>query len=129
MKRGLLIISIFLTLVGLCIFEEIYLKSNLELLFAKSQELISLVENNENVNNEVIISKIEELEDFWTKTESYFCIVVNHINMEEAGEQISKIVSLSKLNKKDELLVEINLLSYYAESYQHILVPNIQNIL
>ena len=49
--------------------------------------------------------------------------------MEEAGEQISKIKTLSKQNKKEETLVEVDLLIYFSESYEHLLVPNIQNIL
>ncbi|MGN1208421.1 MAG: DUF4363 family protein, partial [Christensenellales bacterium] len=71
---------------------------------------------------------IKELDEFWTKTENYFCLVVNHINMEEAGEQISKIKTFSELNKKDELLVEVELLVYFSKSYEHIIVPHIQNI-
>lgn len=129
MKRGFLIISMFLILIGLCIAEDIYLKSNLELLNQKAQELFLIVDQNEDVNTEEVTNKIIDLKEYWNKTESYFCLVVNHINMEEAGEQISKIESLSYLNKKEELIVEINLLIYYAKSYQHIIVPDIQNIL
>lgn len=129
MKRGFLIIFIFTLLVGMCIFEDIFLQSNLETLYNKAQDLLTLVNSQEDVNNEIVLNKITELDNFWKETENYFCLVVNHINMEEAGEQISKIVSLSSLNKKDELIVEINLLIYYAESYQHIIVPHIQNIL
>ena len=129
MKRGFVIISLFIVLVGLCVVEEIYLQRNLIKLYDKSNELLSLVEENENVDTIEIKTKIEDLKDFWDKTEGYFCLVVNHINMEEAGEQITKITSLSNLNKKDELIVEINLLIYYAKSYEHIIVPHIQNIL
>ncbi len=129
MKRGIIIISIFAVLLGLCIVEEVLLKQNLSLLLEKSNNLVTIVENSENVNTENIESEINSLKEFWDKAESYFCIVVNHINMEEAGEQISKIVTLSKQNKKDELLVELNLLVYYAKSYEHIIVPNFQNIL
>lgn len=129
MKRGIIIVLIFAFLLGLCFLEEIYLKNNLELLDKKSNELLVLINNNENVNTEEITLKVNELKEFWIKTEGYFCLVVNHINMEEAGEQISKIESLSILNKKEELIVEVNLLIYFAESYQHIIVPHIQNIL
>ena len=129
MKRGFIIILIFALLIGLCVLEETYLKSNLELLDRKSNELLTLVNISENVNTEEIELKVNELKEFWGKTEALFCLVVNHINMEEAGEQISKIDSLYKQNKKDELIVEVNLLIYFAESYQHIIVPHIQNIL
>lgn len=129
MKRGLLIVFIFLTLLGLCALEEIYLKTNLEILYDKAENLLTLVKSQDNVNSEIVTNEINKIDQFWKKTENYFCLVVNHINMEEAGEQISKIVSLSELNKKEELIVEINLLIYFAESYQHIIVPHIQNIL
>lgn len=129
MKRGIVIISLFIILIGLCTLEEVYLKQNLVKLYDSSNDLLSLVEKSEDVNTTEITTKIKNLEDFWNKTEGYFCLVVNHISMEEAGEQISKIVTLSELNKKDELIVEINLLIYYAKSYEHIIVPHIQNIL
>lgn len=129
MKRGFVIITIFLILIGLCVLEDVYLSSNLNLLHQKSQELATLVENASDVNTEEINEKIEEIDTFWAKTENLFCLVVNHINMEEAGEQISKIKTLSGLNKKEELLVEVNLLVYFSKSYEHIIVPHIQNIL
>ena len=129
MKRGIIIVLIFALLIGVCVLEERYIKKNLELLDQKSHELLALIDESEDVNTEAIEFKIKDLKKFWIETEGYFCLVVNHINMEEAGEQISKIESLSRLNKKDELIVEINLLIYFAESYQHIIVPHIQNIL
>lgn len=129
MKRGFVIIGLFVLLIGMCVLEELYLKQNLTKLYDKSNNLLTAVETSEQVNSEEITTKIKDLENFWNETENYFCLVVNHINMEEAGEQIAKIVSLSKLNKKDELIVEINLLIYYAKSYEHIIVPHIQNIL
>lgn len=129
MKRGFLIIFIFSILLGLCVLEEVYLKNNLEILYTKAENLLITVQNQDDVNNDIVISEIKDINKFWEKTEGYFCLVVNHINMEEAGEQLSKITSLANLNKKEELIVEINLLIYYAESYQHIIVPNIQNIL
>lgn len=129
MKRGFVIISIFLILIGLCVWEDVYLSSNLKSLNEKAKNLAEIVRSSENVNSELVTKEIKELDNFWTKTENLFCLVVNHINMEEAGEQISKIKTLSELNKKEELLVEIDLLIYFSQSYEHIIVPHIQNIL
>lgn len=129
MKRGFIIITLFILLLGCCITEEIVLQTNLESLHEQSLKLKNLVSESENVDSEEITNAILKLETFWNKTESYFCVVVNHINMEEVGEQVSKIKTLSSQNKKDELILELDLLIYYGESYEHILVPNIQNIL
>ncbi len=129
MKRGFIIITIFLILIGVCIWEDVYLSTNLKTLNEKATELASIVRNSEDVNSEIVKDKIKELDEFWTKTENYFCLVVNHINMEEAGEQITKIKTFSELNQKEELLIEVDLLVYFSESYQHIIVPHIQNIL
>ena len=129
MKRGFIIITIFLILIGVCIWEDVYLSSNLKTLNTMATELAQVVRQSENADDEIVKNKIKNLDEFWTKTENYFCLVVNHINMEEAGEQISKIKTLSELNKKEELLVEVDLLIYFSESYEHIIVPHIQNIL
>lgn len=129
MKRGFVIISIFLILIGLCIWEDIYLSSNLKILNEKAINLAQIAREAENASDDIVKNAITDLDRFWTKTENWFCLVVNHINMEEAGEQISKIKTLSELNKKEELLVELDLLVYYSESYEHIIVPHIQNIL
>ncbi len=129
MKRGFIIITIFLILIGVCIWEDVYLSTNLKTLNEKATELASIVRNSEDVNSEIVKDKIKELDEFWAKTENYFCLVVNHINMEEAGEQITKIKTFSELNQKEELLIEVDLLVYFSESYQHIIVPHIQNIL
>ena len=129
MKRGVIIIGLFILLLGVCIVEEILLKQNLETLYNKSVNLLETVESVEDVNSSLVETKITEIKEFWNNTENYFCIVVNHINIEEAGEQLSKIETLSKQNKKEELIVEIKLLIYFAKSYEHIIVPSIQNIL
>ena len=129
MKRGFIIIALFVLLIGCCIAEEVVLQTNLEKLHKKSVELKNLISQNEDVNTDEIKNLVVNLETFWNKTENFFCIVVNHINMEEAGEQVSKIKTYCEQNKKEELLVELDLLIYYSESYQHILIPNIQNIL
>ena len=92
-------------------------------------ELAEIIRQSENANDEIVKNKIKDLDEFWTITENYFCLVVNHINMEEAGEQLTKIKTLSELNKKEELLVEVDLLIYFSDSYEHIIVPHIQNIL
>ncbi len=129
MKRGFVIISIFLILIGLCIWEDIYLSSNLKILNEKAINIAQIAREAENASDDIVKNAITDLDEFWAKTENWFCLVVNHINMEEAGEQISKIKTLSELNKKEELLVELDLLVYYSESYEHIIVPHIQNIL
>ncbi|MGN1222929.1 MAG: DUF4363 family protein [Christensenellales bacterium] len=129
MKRGFIIIILFVLLLGLCGVEEYFLSSNLKELQRKTENLIKIVDETTDVNDNIVIEKINDLDKFWTKTENYFCIIVSHINMEEAGEQISKIKTLSNQNKKDELMLELDLLLYYAKSYTHILIPSIQNIL
>lgn len=83
----------------------------------------------ENIDSLKVQNKIDNLETFWTRTENYFCIVIHHINLEEVGEQINKIKTLSLQNKKEETIVEVNLLVYYSKSYSHLIVPSIQNIL
>lgn len=129
MKRGIVILIIFTVLIGLCIFEDVYIKTNLKKLNTYSTQLLTLIENEENIDTEKVKIEIENLENFWTTTESYFCIVVHHINLEEVGEQINKIKTLSSQNKKDETIVEVNLLIYYSKSYSHLIIPSIQNIL
>ena len=129
MKRGFIIISLFLLLLACCTVEEIFLKQNLVKLQDKAISLKENIENAEDINSIEIQTQIKDLDKFWSETETYFCIIVNHINMEEAGEQISKIKTLSKQNKKEETLVEVDLLIYFSESYEHLIVPNIQNIL
>ncbi|MBE5746182.1 MAG: DUF4363 family protein [Clostridiales bacterium] len=129
MKRGFIIIFIFSALIGLCFLEEMYLRQNLSNLYNKSEELLILIEKEENVNTEPIKSNIEEIYKFWEKSEEFLSYIVNPINIEEAGEQISKMRTLSLLNKKEELIVELNLLIYFSKTYQHLIIPNFQNIL
>ena len=129
MKRAILIISLFLILIVISLLEEILLTQNLEELYNKSVSLLNNVEITENVNSTQILTEIEELKNFWDTSENYICIVINHIYIEEVGEQLTKIKTLSEQNKKEEIIVEINLLIYYAKSYQHLIIPTIQNIL
>lgn len=129
MKRGIVILIIFATLIGLCVWEDVYIKTNLKKLQTFSNDLLVTITEEENINSLKVQNEIDNLEAFWTKTENYFCIVIHHINLEEVGEQINKIKTLSLQNKKEETIVEVNLLIYYSKSYNHLIVPSIQNIL
>ncbi|MGN1207997.1 MAG: hypothetical protein ACI4TI_00830, partial [Christensenellales bacterium] len=62
MKRGFIIISIFLVLIGLCIWEDVYLSTNLQILNDKAVELASIVRVTENVDEEIVSNKIKELD-------------------------------------------------------------------
>jgi len=128
-KRTILIVSLFVILVGISVVEEILLKQNLTTLYNKSVNLKNLVEEVENVNSNLVLDEIDELDEFWKSCENYICIVINHINIEEVGEQLTKIKLLGEQNKKEELIIEINLLIYYSKSYEHMLIPSLQNIL
>lgn len=128
MKRGILVIIIALLLLGGIIWEQIYVNDCIVNIKEKTTNLYNLIFNSEGVVNETIINKTEELDKYWKDKENWLCLVINHKDMEQIGEQITKLTILTKQNDLKQCEYEVELLKYYVEGSEHILCVTFQNI-
>ncbi len=128
MKRIIVIILLSLILAGSLIYEQIFINDSVTLLKTKCQDVYDTIHQSANINDESIIKKVSELNDFWSNRESQLCLIINHKDMEKVGEQIVKVLTLCKQNDTKQAIYEVDLLKYYTEGYEHIIKVTFQNI-
>ena len=128
MKKAIHISIIILFLIGICITEQILYQKYFEETTKKVEELRLVAETSTDVNTEDIISRTNDLENYWTKKESVLCTFINHKEIEDIGVEISKLKSAIKENEKHVFVESLSLISFYLKSYEHMIGINAQNI-
>lgn len=123
-----IIILITLGLISLVVIEQIYVNNTIEYMTTSSMEIYDYIQQNETINTEELIEKIDSLDTNWTEKENTLCLIVNHRDMEKVGEQIQKLKVLIRQNKKQEAEFEAKLLVYYVDGYEHFIAVTFQNI-
>lgn len=128
MKRHIIIIVVSVILIGLMIFEQIYIRNTLNELRDQTLYLYSEIHTQENINTEDLIFSVEKLDDYWKTKENFLCLTINHKDMEKIGEQITKLITYINQNNKEDAEYEVELLKYYVEGNEHVMIANFQNI-
>lgn len=128
MKRVFCIIVISLFLIGACVIEEILVKNTLEQINQMGNELLLLTQSETNLNNDLILNKTRNLNEFWLKYEDALCFFVNHKDMHEMGNEIVKMISYAKNNIKEEYTTSLELVIYYSDTFHHIMKISLKNI-
>ena len=128
MKKAIHISIIILFLIGICITEQILYQKYFEETTKRVEELRLVAETSTDIDTEEIISRTNDLEDYWTKKESVLCTFINHKEIEDIGVEISKLKSAIKENEKHVFVESLNLISFYLKSYEHMIGINAQNI-
>ena len=128
MKRVFCIIVISLFLIGACVIEEILVKNTLEQINQMGNELLLLAQSETNLNNDLILDKTRNLNEFWLKYEDALCFFVNHKDMHEMGNEIIKMISYAKNNIKEEYTTSLELVIYYSDTFHHIMGVSLENI-
>ncbi len=128
MKKAIHISIIILFLIGICITEQLLYQKYFDETTKKVENLRVIAETSTDINTQEIIDLTNDLEDYWTKKESVLCTFINHKDIEDIGVEISKLKSAIKENEKQIFVESINLISFFLESYEHMIGINAQNI-
>lgn len=128
MKKAIHISIIILFLVAICLTEQLLYKEYFNETSKKIENLRVIAEISTDINTQEIIDLTNDLEDYWTKKESVLCTFINHKDIEDIGVEISKLKSAIKENEKQIFVESINLISFFLESYEHMIGINAQNI-
>ncbi len=128
MKKAIHISIIILFLIGICITEQLLYQKYFDETTKKVENLRVIAETSTDINTQEIIDLTNDLEDYWTKKESVLCTFINHKDIEDIGVEISKLKPAIKENEKQIFVESINLISFFLESYEHMIGINAQNI-
>jgi len=128
-KKIVSVIVVFVLLVATVVLEQVFIDRTLSSLNEKIDFLDKTIDATEAINTTEIKNIIDDLDSFWTEKEKVLCISINHNDLNRVGEQIKKIKVYIEQNNKDDCVYEIKVLKFYAESYDHTLELNPQNVL
>ena len=129
MKRGVFISIIIIFLIGICTLEQKLVDNTLIMLKEKTDNLIIIIPEYENIINKEIILKTNELNDFWDKYENLLCFFINHKDMQEMGIELKKMQSYAEYNVKEEYFTSLNLVIHYTDTFNHIMGLSLQNLI
>lgn len=120
---------IFLVLVAICIAEDVVVSNSLKEVQSYCFQLEQTLSVNDDLKNMDIVLQVDNLESKWLKQESNLCYLVNHKNIQEMGQEISKLKSYIPSNDVDAFKVSVGLIKSYCKSYTHFMGANLHNIL
>ncbi len=127
MKKIISVIIISTLLLGAVVVEQIFVQNTLNNLIEKIETLNAQIENSQNIDGDDFVFAISEMDKFWTEKERILCLSINHNDLNKVGEQIKRVQVYLEQNIKEECLVELNALLFYAESYKHVMEITPQN--
>ena len=129
-KKWAVMIVIILLIVGLCVFESVYIQNSFSYLYGelvKFEEKISVDEN--NIDSEENISIMKDLHSSWQKRSDNLKMIVWHTGMKEVEINLSRIQSYVMMNDFAEAIVELNALKDFCMHYRDDFTITIENIL
>ncbi|MBR4271025.1 MAG: DUF4363 family protein [Clostridia bacterium] len=124
-KKIVLVLCLFLGLVGVICFEQIYTENSINEIFA---EIDILQTNIEKEDLEASKKKAEYIVEFWGEREGVICLFVDYRDIEQITKQANLVVS--HLSNKDFQLarVECNALSQAVENFYNMVKFDFWNI-
>ena len=128
MKKIFGIIIVVLILIGICVSEEILVNNTVSHMKEVSSYLYNLSASAQNVNTEEIITKTDNLLDYWKQKESTLCFFINYKDMSEMSNELVRMTSYAKDNIKEEYVASLTLLLYYCDTFDHITGFSFNNI-
>lgn len=128
MKRIIAIVIICIFLIGMCTIEEILVNSTLSDLNNKSTYMYELYKGSDSANTPELQQLTQDLNDYWKKKENHLCYFINHKDMHEMGNEITRLLSYSKFNLKEEFEASLLLIIYYSEEFHHIMGVSFENV-
>ncbi len=129
MKKIIPVTIITILLITIVIMEQVFVHSTLSSLKEKVEDIDFAVKSNSKIDSENILTDINNLDEYWTSKERILCLSINHNDLNSIGEQIKKIKAYINQDKKEETLLEIELLIFYIDNYRHVMGISPQNIL
>lgn len=130
MKKIIAIVIMLAFVLGIGIYEEVFLKDTTKKLYTYTDELHASIESDEeNINREENKQLFIKLRDFWLDAEKTLCLLVNYENVKCITEAIAKLEISINENDLSVTHENINALKYYSRIMKNVYGFSWQNIL
>ena len=129
MKRNIYVLILIAILVGVCILEELLLKSTYTTLQGYSNELTVLFpQNKEELNAKQVVSKFDETKAYWDNQKKYITYFTNYDKIRTIDESFIKLEEALDDNDKSLALENLSIIKASAESLQYFMGFNVNNL-
>lgn len=129
MKRNIYVLILIAILVGVCILEELLLKSTYTTLQGYSNELTVLfTQNKEELNAKQVVSKFDETKAYWDNQKKYITYFTNYDKIRTIDESFIKLEEALDDNDKSLALENLSIIKASAESLQYFMGFNVNNL-
>ena len=128
MKRIIIIVILFVSLIGLATYEVISVDNIITSLDTMVEKLqVDITDNKNNVSE--ISTSAKQVQTYWNNHEENLCLMFNHKDLSAITDTLTRLYSYVENNDYDNAIAEVNLLKKYSEKNRHIMGFNLQNLL
>lgn len=127
MKRLIGIIFSLIFIIAVSVIEIVLSEKYINEIIVLSTSIAQTV-TRETFFDQQHIDEVAKLEEVWTHHENILCFMINHNNIDEVGEYITKMRTSQRDKDYEEFLSSLDLVIFYANGYKHIFGVNIQNV-
>lgn len=128
MKKIYSILLLLVVLILAITLEQINLTKTLSVLNSKVDNLLEVSSNYTSDLNE-LTPLIDDIEGYWKNQEKTIHLTYNYKDVEKIGEQISRVKSNITVNNKENMYIELKILSLQIQGFEHLVSITFQNIL
>ena len=123
-KKILFVLCLFIALVGVISFEQIYTETAIKDMIEKVNVLQTSVVNNEESSKQQVDSVVK----FWADKEKIICLFVDYRDIEQIGKQADLVKSHLGNGDFELAIVECNALLHAIENFSNMVKLDFFNI-
>ena len=129
MKRTVSIIILVFVLLSVATFEELYTQNFIYTLRNKAEDVaIAINKNEENINNEDVLSSLEKLKIFWNKSKNILCYFTNYEKIKSIDESFVKLSTSITHNDMSLASENIAVIKDYSEFFKYLMGFNLNTL-
>lgn len=129
MKRTISILILVFILISIATFEEIYIQNFVYTLRNKAEEVsVAINKSEENINNENVLSSLDDLKLFWNKSKNVLCYFTNYEKIKSIDESFVKLSTSISHNDMSVANENISVIKDYSEFFKYLIGFNLNTL-
>lgn len=128
MKAVCPVIVLASLVLALCIWDLIYINNAFEFMENESEQIYVYVMQSDVEFDELEL-QLDELNDYWQKTEDVLCLIINRNEMRDIGHQLQFLRASATLNDIDECIMYARQFYFSVKTLAENTKLRVQNIL
>ena len=128
MKKLITIIFVVLVLAVAVVLEDITINKYFDEIKQKTEYIIALSNEKDNIQTEEIINSVKDLKQTWIHHEQILSMFSNHKDMRDLCVEIQKLQGNIEVNQYEDFTAGLKVISHLADDYKSIMGTSWQNI-